>query len=870
MKILLKMMLIMSGLVLVGCGGGGGIPSETSNVSVLEYKGKTQLATLDNETIKEFIENTNMSFADMIEVPDAEDISLSKKLSKIVQKSEKKANGSKSGSIDYEETTIDNVTKKITVIFKNFNDGDEETLDGKIVYLITVDEQESFFIKKMDLTIENFSIKDNEVDLIMHGTMKMRSNDNATKKTLTQNIVAKNNADDSMIKLENFITVLDGSDRAISYKGKLYDSQKGYIEVTTPVELSYDKEGTLEVGGEILYEGKNATVRERIAHDNSLRVETDYDKDGSVDEVEVYNAETLEIIPNRAPVVTIYFPQSIYTDTNMSEVKVDVYDPDLDEVTVAYEWKINGESKVDSLSLDNGLFVKHDMLKLEVTATDDRVGDVKVSMQDKEQVVLNTAPIALIESNATAENIEAFVKVKLDASLSADIDNDILTYQWKVYKYIPETEWHGEPIVETVWTDIAETVGDIDIPYIIIEVNASKYINNVTLEKPIFSAIAEGKHIILCTVFDDDMAENTTELNLTIKPLDIIKGTESKVFFEGQDTLGEWTFNSTIKAFDLNNDNNKELVYLTRNPMEPSTTLLHITHDAKNSNQVTQSHSVNVLNSSSLDFSEFNGDGRVDILLGGMNKDYVMIQNNDGTFKNPIEVNRSIRGIYIDDFNGDGKGDVVELYGCELIINAPYSNYNEDALLRYTVNACDEGSYKNSNILKVADFNNDGIQDFMVMTPNTYNGKAKFVIVYRDNNNDLVEGPVVEIKQRVGTNISIADLTRDGFNDIVFDFILFENNKDLTFKKIVTFGTKENGSTNDRIVIADINNDVKEDILYHNADILRVLVQGDNYQMGDFEIKSVIDNTVIADIDNDGRAEIIENYQNRIEITSLQ
>jgi len=870
-----KILLVVSGVLLVGCGGGSGASS--SSAGSLTYNGKTTKATLDKKNSNHFLLLMQRNFTKNIEVPMGKKVlgsdslvSIEQKFLKFLPKKNKVIDsdsraGKISGTVSIVVEETGTTTGKITTKYKNFSDVKGLIFNGTVIYSLTVNANE--VVTKNISDYQMFQIQIEKDDITIDGTVTALLVEKGKKSI--ENYIIKNNKTSEMLKFEKFTTLLNSQLQPLSYSGKIYDSNYGYIDVSTLTPLIYNEDGTRKPEGELKFEGEASNVTVRYAYDNRIRLEIDKNKDGTVDSVQVYREGNYEEeIPNAKPVIKISFPKSIYTDTDMSQVKVNVYDPDLDKFSTSYKWSINGKNMDTGLVLDNTLFKKHDILKLTVVATDDRVGGIKVGTQSNEQEVLNTVPVASIESNAAGTSMEALEKMQLNASSSTDKDNDILTYGWKVYKYIPETEVHGETVIETVWTDIAETIGDIDIPYVVIEVNASKYMKNLTSETPIFSAVASGKHIIKCTVLDDDMAESTTELNLTINPLGILQNTEAKVFFPNQDTLTEWTSGNSIYAFDLNNDGQKELLYFTKDPNDETKTLLHITYSPKSENSITKSYHINdsaIFNIK--DFKDFNGDGKIDIILGGY-KNSVMFQTTQDSFSNPNNIFIYENMTLIDDFNGDGKIDGIRLNRCNLEI---YTNFDDFSQIEttYTVQGCKTEDSK--NVLKISDFNNDGVDDFMIFSHSTYDEKGEFVIVYRNSQNLLTESNITVVNERVfSETLSVGDINGDGFNDVIVDFVLFENSKNFNFKKVQMLEAKNNGSTNDRISISDINNDKKEDILYHNGNILRVMIQGDNYQMNDFELKPVIDNMLIADINKDGKAEIIENYQNRIEISTLK
>ena len=858
MSIFFKSILIISTILLIGCGGGG-----SSSDKGLEYKGKTTKAILNENTFKDFVSQLPITPIDITDISEDEDENqkIFKKYFKLEKSTSETIKGRKSGTVDVSREEISSLKIKMIATFKNYNDG-TETLNGKVIYLITVDEEESFFIREMDISFKNFEIKNSSDDITMNGSTKMTSNKEATRKTFVQNILLKDNKNENMIKFENFIMIVDGEDNELSYVGKIYDSRYGYVEVSTPIELSYDTDGKLLHGGVIIYKGKDSTIKEKIAYENSIRVELHNEKTGEVDKVEVYNIETMEVVPNRKPIINILFPKKIYTDTNMNKTNISVYDPDLDAFSTEYEWKVDNKTKSTVVNIDNNLFKKHQYLQLTVTATDDRVGKNEVGIKSLKQEVLNSKPIAKITTNIVGDKIESLSSIQFDTSLTTDKDHDKLNYKWEVYKYI-----HNDEAIYSEGEYIEEDTALFN-DFSLFRMDANKYLNNIKSSKPIYKAISEGKHIIKCIVWDDDKAMDTTQLTINTEPLDILMNSTSKVLFPNQDSLYEFTFNSTIKAFDLDHDGEEELIYFTRNPdNEEGDSLLHISSHIKSSKSETKSFSVGVLTSSNIEFVDFNGNGRTDIILLGENNRYVMLQKEDSSFEEALEIELNRGVLYIDDMNEDNKTDSVKLDDCNLNIFTDFMDKNKTII--YKIKSCQE--IEETHTLAVSDMNNDGIDDFIVFTYNSIIEEGMLLIVYKNLKGDFNETQTIFLKEKVfSESISIGDINGDGFNDVVIDFLLFENMKNFQLKEIKTLETYENASTRDGLVILDMNNDKREDIFYENAGSLRILIQNENFQMNDFKIKDVILNRVISDIDNDGKIEIIENYHNRIEITSLK
>jgi hypothetical protein len=892
MKIVLKLILVVSGFVLVGCGGGGskeetptvnieentttGVKEETPTVNIeenattaLKYKGKTTLADLDENNTQEFISTLNNSYGDMISVPGSGNNKISNKTSFFIQRFDKKTNGNQSGSVDINETALNVLTKKIIVSYKNFNNGDSETIDGKIIYLTTVDEQEHTFVKKMNVKFELLNIQDSDTNITLDGSFDMNVSADGQRKTLTQNFIIKNNLDDTMVKIENLKIVLNENNQKVSFNGKIYFSEVGYVKVSTPVELAYDDSGIPVVGGEILYEGKNATVKERIAYNNRVRVELDNGKDGKIDEVVVYDADTLEIVPNTAPIINISFPQSIFTDTNMSEVKINVYDPDLDGFTTSYEWQINDEVKSNDAVLDNTLFKKHDMLKLTVKATDDRSGDTKTNAQSKEQEVLNSAPKIVLELDKTT--VEVGNHIVVDASKSYDVDGDKFTYEWntqdRAYNVTDNTQDLG-----TSYLDINES-------------NKSKVLfNGEKINYVSYAAASEIQPYGINIKLNDGDSNGTSEMesqNIIVEAMNIFDSKET--IFETADIISGATG-------DLNSDGLVDVILIVGHPSDKAIRvfLQNADHEFSLASTILLDATAPI-SYASLSVADMNNDAKNDIVVAlgsyGSNGFNVYYQDKDlGTFSKqnykPTPVSEipeeepsvsNIDYLVVGDINKDGKDDV---------LTVGYSNSFGGTGNNIEIFLQSESNLEHNKTWTIESIDNEFPISYLSLIDADGDSNLDVIsknhILYQEN-----DGTYVHKFHESIDKIVFTDLNSDNNNELIgingFDNKLFiYKNSDSDKRKYVEDKSKNIfGDSADQLYSADINGDQKKDIIIGHSGLgfFTVYIGKENdflenqmYWMSGGDALNNEQSILVNDMNNDGNDDVIMFGQDRFEV----
>jgi FG-GAP-like repeat/Abnormal spindle-like microcephaly-assoc'd, ASPM-SPD-2-Hydin/FG-GAP repeat len=231
---------------------------------------------------------------------------------------------------------------------------------------------------------------------------------------------------------------------------------------------------------------------------------------------------------------------------------------------------------------------------------------------------------------------------------------------------------------------------------------------------------------------------------------------------------------------------------------------------------------------------DFNGDSRLDLSVwgvyspGGYNEINIFLGNGNGTvsygntytapnaYWNPLS-----NSLYVADFNGDGKLDLVGLApycGSNLPCVAVYLGKGDgtfqSAVLYSTIDPNHPG---NTNIygMAVGDLNGDGKPDIAVTQSNGMvvllnNGNGTFgAAAYYDN--------ALSHQSEIG--IAIGDVNKDGKNDIVTttyqgDLVLFLNQGGGKFALKGSIGKADGGGQGSWLVsMADINGDKKQDLV---------------------------------------------------------
>jgi len=709
-------MLIVSTVLLVGCGGGstskdGGENPSNSNVD-LTYKGKTKKVKLTENNTKYFIDLINASYSKSVFPVPTQKLQKSQvlqqksfKLSSTMLSSRKvidkdSRNGVVSGTLSILVEETGKYTGKITLTYKNFSDVKGLVANGKVIQYITVNKNEVTTKNKIDYQLFNVELE--KENITIDGTVSVSLV--ATGTVIVENYVVKNNKTSEMIKYDNYKTLLTKQEQIVSYQGKIYDSNYGYVEVSTLTPLAYNEDGTRKPEGELKLEGESSSVNVKYAYDNRIRVEIDDNKDGVIDDVQVYREGEYETeLPNAAPVVNITFPQSIFTDTDMLEVKVNVYDPDLDGFSVSYEWQINSEVKGNELILDNTLFKKHDILKFIVAATDDRVGDVKSSTQSKEQEVLNSAPKIVLELDKTT--VEVGDKIIVDASKSFDVDGDNFTYEWN-------TQNRQYTIHDTSY-DINQTYLDIN------DSNKSKILFLGEVVNYYYVDYSVKPYGIQVTLNDGD-TNGTSKLkseDIIVNVMDVFD--RELIILENKNI-----FTSGISAMDIadvNNDGLKDIILITdtSDEYEDNGKLIILLQD--NTNKFTVQKKIVLGNISpytynSISVSDLNSDGLPDIAytsptMKGFN---VYYQDRDGDFLEEKE------------------------YFTKSFPHVPFPT--EPDMIEYISNSV--------NYLRSVDMNKDGKKDMVTIGSNSMTSGSTGINIFLQNDINLSDSKMLALDNR--------------------------------------------------------------------------------------------------------------------------
>jgi len=276
--------------------------------------------------------------------------------------------------------------------------------------------------------------------------------------------------------------------------------------------------------------------------------------------------------------------------------------------------------------------------------------------------------------------------------------------------------------------------------------------------------------------------------------------------------------------------------------------------------------------------ADFNSDGRSDLLIvgSGSGQDEIRIFLNDGTggFGEPVRTPAkedvfSVSGAVADDFNGDGKTDVVlrisnrlnfRETGIRLFIATTDGRFNEPIGYHPSVVAPAMAS---------GDFNHDGLPDIVSM-----NNIGRLTIVSAQSGGfDAPRGFVYSPPGQLFPQFSVrdlksGDLNGDGVLDLVVaasglsDAAIMYGDGHGAFNAPVSINSGVTGGTPVAVEIRDFNNDGRPDLALINSNTRNLMVLN-NAGQGAFEPAASINvgvnatGLVSADFNNDGNLDIV-------------
>jgi hypothetical protein len=320
-----------------------------------------------------------------------------------------------------------------------------------------------------------------------------------------------------------------------------------------------------------------------------------------------------------------------------------------------------------------------------------------------------------------------------------------------------------------------------------------------------------------------------------------------------------------IAAADINNDGKPDLISADATDGR----LVVFTNNGIGGFSQSFSNALGGLNLNSVAVADVNNDGRLDIITAGK-RELIYTNGGNGTFGSNATLNVPVQSFQViaTDVNNDGKIDLVFADGytstITVLTNQGAGVFGSNATLQVQGNF-----YSIPADVAAADINGDGKVDLVAATLAYPKG---FLTIFTNNgsgafgSNTTVDLPF----DQTASEVFVADMNGDGKPDLVtpgYNYAgsplinIFTNGGAIDF----SFCTSAAADPNATIAVADINNDGKPDIISVGAanGTLTTYIQNSTSRPPTGFAPAVVPagsnplSLVVADINNDGKPDII-------------
>lgn len=222
---------------------------------------------------------------------------------------------------------------------------------------------------------------------------------------------------------------------------------------------------------------------------------------------------------------------------------------------------------------------------------------------------------------------------------------------------------------------------------------------------------------------------------------------------------------------------------------------------------------------------DFNGDGKLDLAVGGYASTYsitILLGNGDGTFTNKgsVATGGAFQAFAVGDFNGDGILDLAVANPTTDIVSILLGN-GDGTFTASTAATSSTGDHPIA--LAVGDFNGDGIADLAVGNDPQAGGSGSLTILLGNGDGTFTAAASPTTASGVNS-IALADFNGDGFEDIAVasgaTLTLLKGNGDGTFATFPAPSLPPIPFRGLATIVGDFNGDGKADLAFAGYEFL--------------------------------------------------